>query len=100
MQILKNKWWKYLLLSLVDVEANYTVVKAYQYTTLTSIQVSNVCVCLCVYVCVSVCVCVCVSVCVSVCVCLYVSGSTHSSSLPDRVCPYPLSSWTVSSSQS
>ncbi|XP_062872794.1 solute carrier family 35 member F2 [Trichomycterus rosablanca] len=38
LQILKQKWWKYLLLGLVDVEANYTVVKAYQYTTLTSIQ--------------------------------------------------------------
>ncbi|XP_063061112.1 solute carrier family 35 member F2 [Engraulis encrasicolus] len=38
LQILKQKWWKYFLLGLVDVEANYTVVKAYQYTTLTSIQ--------------------------------------------------------------
>ncbi|KAF7700033.1 solute carrier family 35 member F2 isoform X1 [Silurus meridionalis] len=38
LQILKTKWWKYLLLGLVDVEANYAVVKAYQYTTLTSIQ--------------------------------------------------------------
>ncbi|XP_066502349.1 solute carrier family 35 member F2 isoform X2 [Hoplias malabaricus] len=37
-QILKSKWWKYLLLALTDVEANYTVVKAYQFTTLTSIQ--------------------------------------------------------------
>ncbi|XP_068174106.1 solute carrier family 35 member F2-like isoform X1 [Antennarius striatus] len=37
-QILKRRWWRYLLLGLVDVEANYTVVKAYQYTTLTSIQ--------------------------------------------------------------
>ncbi|KAJ7995703.1 hypothetical protein DPEC_G00247350 [Dallia pectoralis] len=37
-QILKKRWWKYFLLGLVDVEANYTVVKAYQYTTLTSIQ--------------------------------------------------------------
>ncbi|KAM9453977.1 solute carrier family 35 member F2-like isoform 1-T1 [Salvelinus alpinus] len=36
--ILKKRWWKYLLVGLVDVEANYTVVKAYQYTTLTSIQ--------------------------------------------------------------
>uniref|UniRef100_A0A7N6FJ03 Info solute carrier family 35 member F2, like n=1 Tax=Anabas testudineus TaxID=64144 RepID=A0A7N6FJ03_ANATE len=36
--ILKRRWWKYLLLGLVDVEANYTVVKAYQYTTLTSVQ--------------------------------------------------------------
>ncbi|XP_053543485.1 solute carrier family 35 member F2 isoform X3 [Ictalurus punctatus] len=38
MQILRTKWWKYLLLGLADVEANYAVVKAYQYTTLTSIQ--------------------------------------------------------------
>ncbi|XP_066501082.1 solute carrier family 35 member F2 [Hoplias malabaricus] len=38
LQILKEKWWKYMLLGLVDVEANYTIVKAYQYTTLTSIQ--------------------------------------------------------------
>ncbi|XP_036393493.1 solute carrier family 35 member F2-like [Megalops cyprinoides] len=38
LQILKTKWWKYLLLGLIDVEANYTVVKAYQFTTLTSIQ--------------------------------------------------------------
>ncbi|XP_057216085.1 solute carrier family 35 member F2 isoform X2 [Triplophysa rosa] len=37
-QILKKKWCKYLLMALTDVEANYTVVKAYQYTTLTSIQ--------------------------------------------------------------
>ncbi|TSN39316.1 Solute carrier family 35 member F2 [Bagarius yarrelli] len=38
LQILRSKWWKYLLLGLADVEANYAVVKAYQYTTLTSIQ--------------------------------------------------------------
>ncbi|KAM3874778.1 solute carrier family 35 member F2-like [Diretmus argenteus] len=38
LQILKRRWWKYILLGLVDVEANYAVVKAYQYTTLTSIQ--------------------------------------------------------------
>uniref|UniRef100_A0A8C1T4N1 Info solute carrier family 35 member F2, like n=1 Tax=Cyprinus carpio TaxID=7962 RepID=A0A8C1T4N1_CYPCA len=38
LHILKTKWWKYLLLGLTDVEANYAVVKAYQYTTLTSIQ--------------------------------------------------------------
>ncbi|XP_034723702.1 solute carrier family 35 member F2-like [Etheostoma cragini] len=38
LQILKKRGWKYLLLGLVDVEANYAVVKAYQYTTLTSIQ--------------------------------------------------------------
>lgn len=39
LQILKTKWWIYLLMGLADVEANYTVVKAYQFTTLTSIQV-------------------------------------------------------------
>ncbi|XP_035011254.1 solute carrier family 35 member F2-like [Hippoglossus stenolepis] len=38
LQILKRRGWKYLLLGLVDVEANYTVVKAYQYTTITSVQ--------------------------------------------------------------
>ncbi|KAM9781954.1 solute carrier family 35 member F2 [Syngnathus typhle] len=37
-QVLKSKWWKYLLMGLADVEANYTVVMAYRYTTLTSIQ--------------------------------------------------------------
>uniref|UniRef100_A0A672L804 Solute carrier family 35 member F2 n=1 Tax=Sinocyclocheilus grahami TaxID=75366 RepID=A0A672L804_SINGR len=34
-RILKTKWWKYFLMALTDVEANYTVVKAYQFTTLT-----------------------------------------------------------------
>ncbi|XP_055971128.1 solute carrier family 35 member F2 [Sorex fumeus] len=36
--ILKRKWWKYVLLGLADVEANYLIVRAYQYTTLTSVQ--------------------------------------------------------------
>ncbi|PNJ76169.1 SLC35F2 isoform 5 [Pongo abelii] len=36
--ILKRKWWKYILLGLADVEANYVIVRAYQYTTLTSVQ--------------------------------------------------------------
>uniref|UniRef100_A0A8C9PTB8 Solute carrier family 35 member F2 n=1 Tax=Spermophilus dauricus TaxID=99837 RepID=A0A8C9PTB8_SPEDA len=38
LDILKRKWWKYILLGLADVEANYTIVRAYQYTTLTSVQ--------------------------------------------------------------
>ncbi|XP_029956069.1 solute carrier family 35 member F2 [Salarias fasciatus] len=38
LKILKTKWWKYLIMGLADVEANYAVVKAYQFTTLTSIQ--------------------------------------------------------------
>ncbi|KAM9566904.1 solute carrier family 35 member F2 [Guaruba guarouba] len=37
-QILKQRWWKYIILGLADVEANYMIVKAYQYTTLTSVQ--------------------------------------------------------------
>ncbi|NWV07200.1 S35F2 protein, partial [Ptilonorhynchus violaceus] len=37
-QILKQRWWKYIFLGLADVEANYVMVKAYQYTTLTSVQ--------------------------------------------------------------
>ena len=37
--ILKKKWWKCILLGLADVEANYLIVRAYQYTTLTSVQV-------------------------------------------------------------
>lgn len=36
--IVKNKWWKYLLLGIVDVEANYALVKAYQFTSITSVQ--------------------------------------------------------------
>lgn len=37
--ILRSRGWKYLLLAAVDVEANYLVVKAYHYTTVTSVQV-------------------------------------------------------------
>ena len=37
---LKERGWKYFLLALFDVEANFLVLKAYQYTNLTSIQVS------------------------------------------------------------
>ncbi|GAB1294219.1 Solute carrier family 35 member F2 [Apodemus speciosus] len=39
-EILKRKWWKYALLGLADVEANYLIVRAYQYTTLTSVQLA------------------------------------------------------------
>ncbi|XP_077977281.1 solute carrier family 35 member F2-like [Glandiceps talaboti] len=37
-EMFKARWWKYMFVALVDVEANYLVVKAYQYTNLTSIQ--------------------------------------------------------------
>ncbi len=36
--IMRQRWWQYMCFALVDVEANYVVVKAYQYTSLTSIQ--------------------------------------------------------------
>ncbi|XP_051179747.1 uncharacterized protein [Lolium perenne] len=35
---LQMKWYYYLILGFVDVEANYLVVKAYQYTSLTSVM--------------------------------------------------------------
>ncbi|KAK9288195.1 hypothetical protein L1049_016644 [Liquidambar formosana] len=35
---LKAKWYYYVILALVDVEANFLVVKAYQYTSLTSVM--------------------------------------------------------------
>ncbi|KAL6535010.1 hypothetical protein OROMI_026384 [Orobanche minor] len=34
----KAKWYYYILLGLVDVEANFLVVKAYQYTSITSVM--------------------------------------------------------------
>ena len=56
-KILRDHWWKYGLLAILDVEGNYCFVLAYQYTSLTSIQV---CACMCMlciailYVCVSI----------------------------------------------
>ncbi|CAH9140964.1 unnamed protein product [Cuscuta epithymum] len=35
---LKAKWYYYVILGLVDVEANFLVVKSYQYTSLTSVM--------------------------------------------------------------
>lgn len=35
---LKAKWYYYVVLALVDVEANFLVVKAYQYTSITSVM--------------------------------------------------------------
>ena len=39
--MLRQDGWKYAILGLIDVEANYLVVKAYTYTTITSIQVTQ-----------------------------------------------------------
>ena len=41
--ILKEKWWKYAILGVLDVEVNDMVILAYKYTTLSSIQVSLFC---------------------------------------------------------
>jgi len=37
-QPLTIKWYYYLILGIIDVEANYIVVKSYQYTSLTSVM--------------------------------------------------------------
>ena len=39
--VFRKRGWKYFLLALVDVEANYLTVKAYHFTTVTSVQVSG-----------------------------------------------------------
>ncbi|CAI5440220.1 unnamed protein product [Caenorhabditis angaria] len=38
LDVLRKRGWRYLVLAIIDVEANYMIVKAYQYTNLTSIQ--------------------------------------------------------------
>ncbi|PKY37670.1 DUF914-domain-containing protein [Rhizophagus irregularis] len=38
LEMLKTRWWKYLILSIIDVEGNYFSVKAYAYTSLLSIM--------------------------------------------------------------
>ena len=37
--ILKRHWWKYLLVAVLDAEANYLLTKAYSYTRLPSVLV-------------------------------------------------------------
>lgn len=39
--LIKDRGWKYFFLALIDVEANYMVVKAYQFTSVTSVQVCS-----------------------------------------------------------
>ena len=36
--VIKETWWKYVALGFVETEANYCIVKAYQYTSVTSVQ--------------------------------------------------------------
>lgn len=40
---LKQAWYKYAALSLLDVEANYLVTKAYQFTSITSVTLLDCC---------------------------------------------------------
>ncbi|CCW67407.1 unnamed protein product [Phytomonas sp. Hart1] len=35
------RWWKYAILGLIDLEANYSVISAYNYTNLASVQLLN-----------------------------------------------------------
>jgi solute carrier family 35 protein F1/2 len=37
--IIRQNWWKYIILGVVDLEANFLVVLAYRYTNLTTVQV-------------------------------------------------------------
>uniref|UniRef100_A0A6A7G545 Solute carrier family 35 member F1-like n=1 Tax=Hirondellea gigas TaxID=1518452 RepID=A0A6A7G545_9CRUS len=37
------QWWKYLLIAFVDVEANYFVVSAFKYTSITSVSLLGCC---------------------------------------------------------
>jgi len=38
MSYISVDWWKYALVAFADVEGNYLVVRAYQYTSITSVQ--------------------------------------------------------------
>ena len=46
-RVIREHWWKYILVTILDVETNYIYVLAYQYTTIASAQV-----CIQDYVCV------------------------------------------------
>ena len=90
-KVIREHWWEYIILAIIDVETNYLNVLAYEYTTIASAQVcvyTSMCVCthpcVCLFVCICVCVCtrpcvcapvfvcVCPCVCVCVCVCMWV----------------------------
>lgn len=38
-KIVKKRWWKYIIIAIIDVYANFLVFTAYEYTSLTSVQV-------------------------------------------------------------
>ena len=46
-KIIREHWWEYIVLAIIDVETNYLNVLAYQYTTIASAQV---CMYMCMYV--------------------------------------------------
>ncbi|KAL4862176.1 hypothetical protein BDV12DRAFT_190593 [Aspergillus spectabilis] len=41
LRMLQKRWWKYIILSFCDVEGNYFMVLAYEYTTIMSAQLIN-----------------------------------------------------------
>ena len=53
-KVIREHWWEYIVLGIIDVEINYLIVLAYQYTTIASAQV---CECVCVCICMCFCVC-------------------------------------------
>ena len=49
-KVIREHWWEYIVLAVIDVETNYLNVLAYQYTTIASAQVcirSSVCMSVC-----------------------------------------------------
>ena len=38
-KIFIERWWKYIVIAVIDAYANFLVYTAYQYTSLTSVQV-------------------------------------------------------------
>ena len=69
-KVIREHWWEYIILAIIDVETNYLNVLAYEYTTIASAQVC-VFVCTRTLVCVNLYICVCVHLCLSVYVCVY-----------------------------
>ena len=39
-KVVRQHWWEYIVLAIIDVETNYLNVLAYQYTTIASAQVA------------------------------------------------------------
>ena len=40
-KVIREHWWKYIILAILDVQSNYFLVLGYQYTTIASAQVHS-----------------------------------------------------------